>query len=37
MKKAISLVFMLILVLGFVSCKSNETGDIDTFASRQAR
>ena len=32
MKKAISLVFMLILVLGFVSCKSNETGDIDTFA-----
>ena len=32
MKKAISLVFMLILVLGLVSCKSNETGDIDTFA-----
>ena len=32
MKKAISLVFVLILMLGFVACKSNETGDIDTFA-----
>lgn len=32
MKKALSLVFVLILMLGFVACKSNETGDIDTFA-----
>lgn len=32
MKKAISLVFVLILMFGFVACKSNETGDIDTFA-----
>ena len=31
MKKALSLVFVLILMLGFVACKSNETGDIDTF------
>lgn len=32
MKKALSLVFVLILMLGFVACESNETGDIDTFA-----
>ena len=32
MKKALSLVFVLILMLGFVACKSNETGDIVTFA-----
>ena len=32
MKKALSLVFVLTLMLGFVACKSNETGDIDTFA-----
>lgn len=32
MKKAISLVFVLILMFGFVACKSNEAGDIDTFA-----
>lgn len=32
MKKALSLVFVLILMLGFVACKANETGDIDTFA-----
>ncbi len=31
MKKAIALVFVLILMLGFVACKSNETGDIDNF------
>ena len=32
MKKALSLVFVLILMLGFVACKSNETGELDTFA-----
>lgn len=31
MKKAIALVFVLILTLGLVACKSNETGDIDNF------
>ena len=31
MKKAIILVFVLILMLGFAACKSNETGDIDNF------
>ena len=31
MKKAITLVFVLILMLGFVACKSNETGVVDNF------
>ena len=35
MKKALSLVFVLILMLGFVACKSNETVDIDTFAQNE--
>ena len=29
MKKAIVLIFVLILMLGLAACKSNETGDID--------
>lgn len=31
MKKAIVLIFVLILMLGLAACKSNETGDIDNF------